>query len=319
MAVGNESAAQDLYGLGVRVGFYMQGLAMILYLYGEETNHGKGLKVASGSMTASILASWFVYAAQAKFSPCEALVVLLFLTNLFFPAKITLLNPRAIAGEMIGLAMLIINEVGICTALIWLFSSLVSDLPLLETPSVIYRNTSLCGWFRWVALAYCIVDVLTSFIFIKKVARLLRIAWQYCKSHRLTNDEVDRITHIVQWSGERTLLKAMLWLVFTFITITVEMTIHWNHLSPSADLQAPGQLIPLTTGAILLVDSSFVAGREQIPRLIKYFSKTVSRLTTFEAFLRMRIGIAFILHWGINTLARLLRWRVTDAAQVDKV
>lgn len=321
MTVGNENAAQDLYGLGVRVGFYMQAFAMILYLYGDEKNYGKGLKIASGSMSTSVLTSWFIHATQAKFSPCEALVVLLFLINLSFPAKITLLNPRTIVGETVGLVALMMNEIGICTALIWLFSSLVFDLPLMETPNVIYRGISLSGWFRWVALGYCIVDALTSLIFLKKMARLVRIAWRCYTSHDsdITDKDCDKVTGIVQWSEERTLLKTMLWLVFAFNTITVETTIHWNHLSPSTDLQAPGQLIPLATGAILLIDSGFVAGRKRVPRSIQCVSEAVSRLNPSDAIpiLRPRIGVD--LSWCVNILSRLLQRQATDATKSEQV
>ncbi len=313
MAVGNESAAQDLYGLGVRVGFYLQALAMILYLYGDKKSSGKGLKIASGSITGSILTSWFVYAIQAKFSPCEALVVLLFLMNLSFPAKVTLLNPQAIAGETIGLITLMMNEIGICTALIWLFSSLALNLPLMETPSVIYRGVSLSGWFRCVALGYCLVDALTSLIFLKKAARLVRIAWQCYTSHdsEVTEEDCVKITGIVRWSEERTVLKTMLWLVFAVNTITVETTIYWNHLSPSADLQAPGQLIPLATGAILLVDSGFVAGRNRVPRLIQCVSKAVSGLKLSEAILILRPRMGLNIGWCVRILSRLLQQQTT--------
>lgn len=276
-AIGSEIAAQDLYGLGVRAGFYLQALAMILYLYGDKTHYGKGLKVASGSMTVSILVSWFVYAAQAKFSPSESVVVLLILMSLSFPAKITLLNPRAIVGETIGLITLLLTEIGTCTALLWTFGALVSSLPRLGTPNVIYSAISLSGWFRWVALGYCILDALTSLSFAYKVGRVSLIAWRCYISGRTepNEDESNSIVEIVEWSEERTLLKAMLWLTWVFVILTVETTLYWNHLSPSTDLQAPGQLIPFVTGVILFIDSVFVAGRQLAPRYVKWWFRVI--------------------------------------------
>jgi hypothetical protein len=271
--IGSEDAAQDLYGLGIRVGFYLQALSMILYLYGDKTNYGKGLKVASGSITMSILASWFIYAAHARFSPSEAIVVLLILMSLSFPAKITLLNPRTIVGETIGLATLLLTEIGTCAALLWTFGALIENLPRLGTANVLYSTISLSGWFRWLALAYCILDALTSVRLAYKVGRVIIVAWNCYISGRTEadRDETTKIVEIVEWNDERAVLKAMLWLTWVFVIVTVETTLHWNHLSPSNDLQSPGQLIPFMTGVILLIDSGFVAGRQLAPRYVQWW------------------------------------------------
>src|SRR2546430_16170082 len=57
---GSSIAARDLYGLGVRLGFYLQGSAWIFHLLRPDKESGRGLKLACGSITIAILASWTV-------------------------------------------------------------------------------------------------------------------------------------------------------------------------------------------------------------------------------------------------------------------
>lgn len=266
---GNPDAAQDLYGLGVRVGVYLQALGMILYNYGDKEDYGKGLKVASGSITLSILASWYVFAARAVFSPSEAVIVLLVLMSVSFPAKMTLLNPRTIVGETIGLIALLLPELATCAALVWTFARLVDTLPALQTPGVMFffAKVSLHGWFRYLALVYCIIDALTSLSFAYKVARVTTIAWNCYKEARkeASQQEEEQIGEIIRWDDLGTTIRLLRWLIWVLEVVAVELTVRWNHLSPTSDLQAPGQLIPLVTGVIILIDSAFVAGRRVAP------------------------------------------------------
>ncbi|KAJ5737650.1 uncharacterized protein N7483_002775 [Penicillium malachiteum] len=266
---GNEDAAQDLYGLGVRLGFYLQALAMILYLYGDEKNYGKGLKIASGSITVSILASWFNYAAEAAFSPSEAIVVLMILMSLSFPAKYTLLNPRTIMDETIGVITLLLTELATCTALLWTFSSLVHTLPRLGTPNVMFffSPVSLTGWFRYLALVYLVIDAITSLYLAYRIVCVLMIVWKCYAANRreLYEEESAQIVKIIKWSEDQFMLTIILWLVWVFAIVAVETTLQWNHLTPLNDLRSPGQLIPFVTGCILLIDSISVAAREHVP------------------------------------------------------
>ncbi|PLB43372.1 hypothetical protein P170DRAFT_431317 [Aspergillus steynii IBT 23096] len=267
--IGNDESAQDLYGLGVRLGSYLQALAMILYLYGNESNYGKGLKVASGSITVSILASWFSYAAKQEFSPSEAIVVLMILMSLSFPAKYTLLNPRTIMGEAIGVITLLLTELGTCAALLWTFGSLVHSLPPLGTPNVVFffSPVSLTGWFRYVALVYLAVDAISSLYVAYRMVRVVMIAWTAHAAGRTEANaaERDAIVNTIKWSQDQFALTIMLWLVWIFSIIAVETTLHWNGLTPLNDLRSPGQLIPFITGVILLIDSVSVVSREFIP------------------------------------------------------
>jgi hypothetical protein len=278
--IGSPEAAQDLYGLGVRIGFYLQALGMILYNYGDKKDYGKGLKIASGSVTLSILASWFVFAAYQLFSPSEAVIVLLVLISLSFPAKTTLLNPRTIVGETLDLILLLLVELGTCSALLWTFARLINTLPTFGTDNVVFffAEVALNGWFRILALVYCVIDAATSILFAHRVTRIIAKVWAYNGGESIpvtatrTRDSVanDRleseIERILDWSEMKTMIRWLGWLIWILVVIAVELTLRWNHLSPSTTLQAPGQLIPFATGVIIFTDSVFVAGRQMGPR-----------------------------------------------------
>ncbi|OJJ46599.1 hypothetical protein ASPZODRAFT_132680 [Penicilliopsis zonata CBS 506.65] len=272
LQVGSSEAAQDLYGLGVRVGFYLQALGMNLYNYGDKHDYGKGLKVASGAITVSIMASWFEYAARKLFSPSEALIVLLVVMCLSLPAKTTLLNPHTIIGELTGLAVLLVAELGVCVALVWTFARLVDTLPTLQTSNVvfIFARVHLNSWFRYAALACCAVDSITSLSFAIKIVRVTIVAWQHYVTEKAEadNDDVAKLENIIDWKHMKWSIQLLRWMLFAWTIVAVELTIQWNHLSPTANLKNPGQLMPLITGIIILVDSCFVSGR-RVPHFLR--------------------------------------------------
>ncbi|KAJ5184464.1 hypothetical protein N7491_007671 [Penicillium cf. griseofulvum] len=269
--VGNEGAAQDLYGLGVRIGLYLQALGLILSSHGGGKERGKGLKVASGAITVSILGSWFVYAARTQFSPSEAIIVLLILTSLLAPATSTLLIPRTIVGEIPGLVALMIADLGISAAFVWTFAQLVSTLPLLNTTNLVFffAPVALNGWFRYLALAISIVDAIFSLRLMYKLLLIMRIAWGCYVDGRTeaTADELDRIKKTLRWEQATMPIMLLPWATWALVIVAVEITLRWNHLSPSTDLQSSGQLIPLTTGIIVLIDSVAIVLR-RLPSIV---------------------------------------------------
>lgn len=252
---GNPDAAQDLYGLGIRIGLYSQALGWIIYSHFDE----KGLKLASGSITIPILVSWFVFAYKQLFSSCEAFIVLAILASLNFPAKATLqdFNPKEMGTEVIGVIMLVMVELGICGAFLWLFSTLVNSLPTLQTENIafFFAKVSLNGWFRFLALVYCILDAGTSILFCYNLCRAAKV---YYRLKRTGNNNTEEVRKIL---GREDYIYVLHWAVWVLAVLGVELTIIWNHLAPVTDFQSPGQLIPFITGIIILVDSIFVAGR----------------------------------------------------------
>ncbi|EFR05212.1 hypothetical protein MGYG_08226 [Nannizzia gypsea CBS 118893] len=321
ITIGSPEAAQDLYGLGVRVGFYLQGLGMILYNYGpdevEDTNiitsddqkpkneHGKGLKIASGSITLAILASWFGFAAHARFSAAESIIILLMVISLSLTAKSTLMNSRTIVGELIGLMALLLTELGVCAALLWTFAVLVKRLPLLGTKNLVFffAPVRLDGWFRYLALVYCVIDAATSLRFAWSILRITVVVWE-CYIDGRTGEGVqraiERIEDILGWEkdGMRPYIHALRWITWILVILAVELTLHWNRLSPLNDLLVPGQLIPFVAGIVILIDSGFIAGRALIPRCHKIIGSWKLRSLQNLQY--------FIIHRGIRSFKRYM-------------
>ncbi|KAF3207856.1 hypothetical protein TWF106_007132 [Orbilia oligospora] len=273
---GNPDAAQDLYGLGIRLGLYFQVLGWIFYSLGG----GKGLKLASVSITIPILVTWFLFASKQLFSPCEAFIVLVLLSSLNFPAKATLYNDsKEMVRETTGVIMLLLVELGICGALLWLFATLVKSLPTLltENAAFFFAKVPLNGWFRFLALVYCAFDAATSLYSCFRVGHVFILYYRFKRSKSIedilkekefgdqntnNNDSASN-----QGKDKRHLnyfSHALHCIVLVLAVLAVELTIKWNHLVPITDFQSPGQLIPFTAGIIILADSIFVLGNRII-------------------------------------------------------
>lgn len=308
--IGNSDAGQDLYGLGVRIGFYLQSLGMLLYMYSGEKDYGQGLKVASGSITISMLASWFGYAARGLLSPAEAVIVLLIIISLNFPAKATLANSRTIVGEMLGLATMLVVELATCAALLWTFARLVDgDLPTLGTPNVVFffAEVGLNGWFRYLVLVYCAIDALTSLSFAYKVIRVAKVVGGLYFKGRLGEgydwkktepETLQRIDDIMGWKQIEKIALFLAWPIWVLVVVAVELTIRWNHLTPSNDLRTPGQLMALITGIIIVTDAALVAGRYLIPQFMK---PILQRIPAFDFYDIRTITL-------LEVLCEWLRW-----------
>ncbi|EGX52827.1 hypothetical protein AOL_s00007g163 [Orbilia oligospora ATCC 24927] len=278
--LGNDNAAQDLYGTGVRVGLYLQSSGLALYNYSSDKHSRQGLKIASGSICIAILSPWFVFAAQQAFSPCEAFIVLLMLSSLFPPGS-TLRNiDDAVGQQILGLVAILLSTLGISLAFIWTFGKLVVTLPELGTKNVVFFCTrvSLKGWFRWLALTYFSIDAITTLFFSFKLVKLIKLSWTF-RSHG------DLKLHTEKWFPKlEGLDRAIQWAVRVWVITMIELTIRWNHLEPASDFRAPGQLIPLISGIFIFIDSLLAADFKSMAR------STVKALTPVLEYLK---GIQF--------------------------
>src|SRR5437762_8878800 len=73
---GSISAASDLYGLGMRLGVYLQVFGMLLYCYGSHHRSRTGIKLLSAAVCLSFLSTWTAFVSRQELSPCEAWLVL---------------------------------------------------------------------------------------------------------------------------------------------------------------------------------------------------------------------------------------------------
>ncbi|KAF2198963.1 hypothetical protein GQ43DRAFT_137191 [Delitschia confertaspora ATCC 74209] len=296
--VGSETAAQDVYGIGVRVGLYLQGAGMILCMLRSRTS-GAGVKLVSGSITISMLASWTVLASNMEFSPCEAYLVLFLLTAMLAPGKMVLFNVDSLVGEGLGLCAIFVTELWMCAAHGWLFARLCITLPELGTENVafFFAKVSLDGWFRVFMLVLCVLlDWPTTLLWAVKVVQALQVSIAVFQrgSSRMTEDELKKANIYDMVSPLRKLFQKQFdtaivsetevqaywtWLegyearvkfaikvgvplvLWIFAVTTVETTIRWNNLTPSNDLGSPGQLIPFITGICIFLDGLLVVCR----------------------------------------------------------
>ena len=163
---GSSPAAADLYGIGIRIGIYLQSVGMLMSL----VRQGRGsYKLAVSANTIAVLISWTILARRKTFSPCEAWLVLSILGVLFFPAGATLCNVANTAGEGIGIFLVVVSSMWLFISILWLFVSLIYRLPQLGTTNTawIFVPVPLDGWFRVLMLVaaslFLLSSVLTAF------------------------------------------------------------------------------------------------------------------------------------------------------------
>jgi len=152
---GNPDAATDLYGLGVRIGFYLQGFTQLLHVIPRRIDSGRGVKLACAGVALSILSSWAFFAREKLFSPCEAYLLTFILNSVSLPAGMTMGNPDAIVGEGFALFLSLATLIWTNVTTTWTYATLWRTLPVLDTKNMAYffGAVSVTGWFRVLMLA----------------------------------------------------------------------------------------------------------------------------------------------------------------------
>jgi len=164
---GSSVAASDLYGIGVRVGFYLQTLGMsfncIAIMNGEKTA-ALGIKLAASSNIIAILISWTILVRQKEISPAEARLVLGLLGLFLAPGLTSLLNSQYAVEESVGMALLLVSIVWVNIANLWFWASLYRELPALGTAGRVwyFTSVSVTGWYRtYMLVAFSIITITT--------------------------------------------------------------------------------------------------------------------------------------------------------------
>ena len=162
---GNPNAAGDLYGIGIRVGAYLQVLGMLLSCFRNHKNSRVGMKLISSAVCVSLLSSMTVLVSNQNISPCEAWLILS-LINAYGTPRSAAINHAC--NEKGGIAMLFagISVVWQGVFFMWFFVTLVHKLPLLGTNNQVWFFTAvdILGWFRILMLVYsCFCCLLLPF------------------------------------------------------------------------------------------------------------------------------------------------------------
>lgn len=90
----------------------------MLYTYASE-GRGKVLKLASGTITISVLVSWLVFAASSLFCPSKAILVLRMLFSLSYPVTFIRYYPWGLRIDVVEASCIVIlslAEMGKCAA-----------------------------------------------------------------------------------------------------------------------------------------------------------------------------------------------------------
>ena len=160
---GSANAASDLYGLGMRVGVYLQVLGMLLYCFGSHKRSRSGIKLLSSAVCLAFLSSWTAYVTLQEISPCEAWLVLSLINAYGTPRRAAIKHWNKRDGGGIGFALSAVSVVWESISLMWFFTTLFRQLPLLGTKNLIwfFGAVDVSRWFRVLMLIYssfcCIV------------------------------------------------------------------------------------------------------------------------------------------------------------------
>ena len=162
---GSPNAAADLYGLGLRVGAYLQILGMLLPCLRSQKRSRIGIKLLSSSVCVALLSSWTVLVCRRSISPCEAWLILS-LTLAYGAPQAAAIN---VSGKRKGGIAILICAISVIwqeAVSVWFFATLYRNLPLLGTSNRVWFFTAvdISGWFRVLMLVYsCVVCLLLPF------------------------------------------------------------------------------------------------------------------------------------------------------------
>jgi len=152
---GNPDASGDLYGLGLRIGAYLQIAGMLLCCIRSERRTRAGIKLISSAICLSLLCSCTILVRQQNLSPCEAWLVLS-LTNAYTTPRAAAINNTGTSAGGVALIFAAASIIWQGVLSMWLFATLVVNLPSLGTRNRVWLFVELdiLGWFRILMLVY---------------------------------------------------------------------------------------------------------------------------------------------------------------------
>ena|SRR5438046_2937073 len=152
---GNPDAGADLYGLGLRVGAYLQVFGMLLTCLRSHKRSRIGIKLLSASVCVALLSCWTVLVCRQSISPCEAWLVLS-LTHAYGTPRAAAINDSGRRKGGIEILFCAISVIWQEVLSVWFFATLYRNLPLLKTNNRVWFFTAvdIAGWFRVMMLVY---------------------------------------------------------------------------------------------------------------------------------------------------------------------
>lgn len=163
----------DLYGIGIRLGAYLQIAGMLLSCSRPQTHvstdqdlpmddrSSTDIVLLSSSITVPLFAGWTVLFASRTISGCEAWLILSLGYAYGTPRFLVIFGRRVERGG-IAIACSLVSVVWQQVLYFWLFTSLYRDLPFLGTNNRIwfFGSVNLSGWFHIFMLVASCLDVI---------------------------------------------------------------------------------------------------------------------------------------------------------------
>ncbi|KAF2673241.1 hypothetical protein BT63DRAFT_150970 [Microthyrium microscopicum] len=135
-SAGNEVFAQDIYGLGIRAGLYLQAISsQIVAVRPLRQPGGAAPMLFSTVVCISILGSWTRRAALYDISPAESIVVFNILGTNLATAFIGTVN-GGVRGNAFGLCCWLVSTLWLQGAQLWFYPVGSSLLPYLGTENL---------------------------------------------------------------------------------------------------------------------------------------------------------------------------------------
>ena len=209
---GSAEAAADLYGLGIRVGAYLQVFGMLLSCIGYQKRSRTGIKLLSSAVCVAILASWTAFVCRREISPCEAWLVLSLVNAYGTPRSAAIKHWNTKDGGGVAFGFALVSLVWQSVSFMWFFATLFHQLPILGTNNRVWLFTAvdISGWFRILMLVYSSLCCL--YLPVEIVSYLLLIRTAFCSwtgtktiRERQDNESVDETSGVHEqfwtWGG----------------------------------------------------------------------------------------------------------------------
>jgi hypothetical protein len=288
---GNKANTADLYGLGVRIGFYLQAFAFIIG-FGNTLRLEAKSQFAGVILAFALLARWFTRLHEHSVSTSElwiSLALVLCITTpgmwlLFFTLETQrrkfLERYRNTAATFAKITEgETLNILQALTVFVW--STIANSLysyriigvgkgqtfpPAIGTRNVIWMFTTQnadSAWIKTFMLGQAIFTTILTFLptlaYCVAAAYSFYLYWYPLAEPKEVKLSPDDIRREIKTSLERKRIHVSAGFIFlaysTILIISVERTIIEAGLTPEKDLAGPGQLLPLIVGVISLVSS----------------------------------------------------------------
>ncbi|KAK4460479.1 hypothetical protein QBC42DRAFT_288478 [Cladorrhinum samala] len=256
------SGSSDMYGIGIRLGFYLQWLASILASYLMDDSEIRSTRFALSSYTAAVVAALAVQTNRSRVTDLDRYVTIL----LAFGAQISIHTWRILtsfdadwdpirwddaaarsAATLDMFSNLVLAAIGVLQYAFW--GSLPSDAT--------ERSASVCQKYGFLFVPVSLYSITMKAVNLASSTSLFLVSllgWvRWLVSQRpARNDAEPKSVRVEDRRAKLASLGSLANLTFAAIVITgAELTLTWNNVQDVSDLDTPGQVISFVLGLVV--------------------------------------------------------------------